>query len=222
MKILFLSNFFNHHQSAISRELYQQTNGQYRFVSTDTMPEERKQLGYADIMDEFVVHYGENPTQDMKIRQWIDEAEVVIIGSAPEYLIENRKKLHKLILRYSERPLKNGFQFWKYPLRWMKWHEKNPLKAPIYMLCASGFTADDYRKFGLFKNKAYKWGYFPECLKYDNFDGMLKNKKRNEILWCGRFLDWKHPDDAIAVAKKLKSEGKTEEYQFLQKRLYLL
>ena len=27
------------------------------------------------------------------------------------------------------------------------------------------------------------------------------------ILWVGRFLDWKHPDDALQVAKRLKAEG---------------
>ena len=92
MKIVFLSNFYNHHQSGVSRAMYQQTNGQYRFVATETMPEDRKNLGYADIKDEFVVQYGEDFDQDRQIQMWIDEAEAVIIGSAPEHLIENRKK----------------------------------------------------------------------------------------------------------------------------------
>ena len=93
MKILFLSNFYNHHQSSVSKELYKQTNGQYRFVATESMPEDRKKLGYADIKDEFVVQYGENANQNRQSHQWIDEADVVIIGSAPEYLIENRNQL---------------------------------------------------------------------------------------------------------------------------------
>ena len=204
MKIVFLSNFYNHHQSSISKELYQQTNGWYRFVATEPMPEDRKKLGYADIKDEFVVQYGKNADQDRQIQQWIDEAEAVVVGSAPEHLLENRKKLRKLILRYSERPLKNGFQWWKYPLRYFAWHRRNPHDAPIYMLCASAYTAKDYAKFGLFQNRTLKWGYFPQCITYEKVERMIDQKQVTEILWCGRFLDWKHPDDAVAVAARLK------------------
>ena len=35
----------------------------------------------------------------------------------------------------------------------------------------------------------------------------MQKKNRTRILWCGRFLDWKHPDDAIRVAKLLKNDG---------------
>lgn len=206
MKIIFISNFYNHHQSGISRKLYELTSGQYRFVATEEIPEERKKMGYSGIDDEFVVQYGVDPVQDCQISRWIDEAEAIIIGSAPEHLIQNRKKQRKLILRYSERPLKNGFQFWKYPLRWVRWHYLNPPGAPIYMLCASAYTALDYRKFGLFRNKALKWGYFPICKKYEHPEHMIAQKNVEEILWCGRFLDWKHPDDALSLADRLKKE----------------
>lgn len=27
------------------------------------------------------------------------------------------------------------------------------------------------------------------------------------LLWCGRFLDWKHPDDAIEIAERLRDAG---------------
>jgi glycosyltransferase involved in cell wall biosynthesis len=210
VKILFLSNFYNHHQAYVSRELYKQTNGQYRFVATEKMPDERKKLGYLSIQDEFVVQYGESDERDLQIQQWIDEADAIIIGSAPEYLIENRKKMRKAILRYSERPLKNGFQWWKYPLRYFSWHLKNPYKSPIYMLCASAYTASDYAMYGLFKNKTFKWGYFPRCVHYEDVEQMILKKNPTEILWCGRFLNWKHPDDAIVIASNLKKEG----YQF--------
>lgn len=204
MKILFLSNFYNHHQASISRELYQQTEKQYRFVATELMPEDRIKLGYADIGDEFVVQYNEDPVLKKQIQQWIDEADAVIIGAAPEYLIENRKKTGKLILRYSERPLKYGFQLWKYPFQWLRWNKINPRRAYIYMLCASAYTASDYAKFGLFNKRTLKWGYFPECKNYVNIMELIDKKNRTELLWCGRFLDWKHPDYAILIATRLK------------------
>ena len=72
------------------------------------------------------------------------------------------------------------------------------------MLCASAYTASDYAKFGLFKNKCYKWGYFPECKNYD-VDELISNKTKNSILWCARLIDWKHPEIPVLVAEKLKS-----------------
>lgn len=201
MSIVFLSNFYNHHQSDISRKLFALTGGQYHFIATEEMPEERRQLGYTDTCDDFVLQYGSDPD---RIRQLIDDADAVIVGSAPECLLENRKKQKKLILRYSERPLKKGFQWWKYPVRWLRWHKNNPHSASIYMLCASAYTASDYQKFGLFQNRTLKWGYFPHCKEYCHPAQMIAQKNTTEILWCGRFLDWKHPDDALAAASLLK------------------
>ena len=110
-------------------------------------------------------------------------------------------------LRYSEHPLKKGFQFWKYPYRFLKWHKQNPRNAQIYMMCSSAYTASDYAKFGLFKDKCFKWGYFPECKRYESIEALMNGKIKNEILWCGRFLNWKHPDDVLIIAKRLKAEG---------------
>jgi glycosyltransferase involved in cell wall biosynthesis len=79
----------------------------------------------------------------------------------------------------------------------------------LYMLCASAYTLADFSMVGAYKNKAYKWGYFPEVKKYD-LDKLSELKKQNEIpklLWVGRFLDWKHPDDVIKLGKILSENG---------------
>ena len=74
------------------------------------------------------------------------------------------------------------------------------------MLCASAYTASDYASVGMYKGRTFKWGYFPEVKKY-NIDHLLSQKRKNTLRWCGRFIDWKHPDDAIQVARKLKESG---------------
>ena len=209
MKIVFLSNFYNHHQAFISRKLYELTDGNYRFIATASMPEERKKLGYREYVESFVLQYEEGAENSEDIFGWIDSADFLIFGSAPEKLLKNRKKNKKYIFRYSEHPLKKKSPVWKYPLRWFKWHLDNPLFAPIYMLCASAYTAEEYAKYGLYKNKTFKWGYFPEAVKYSDCHKLIKDKTDNEILWCGRFLDWKHPDDALKVALDLKNSGYT-------------
>lgn len=55
--------------------------------------------------------------------------------------------------------------------------------------------------------KAYKWGYFPPTQKYDDVDLLIKKKKPSSILWVGRLLQLKHPENAVYVAKKLKETG---------------
>ena len=205
MKIVFVSNFYNHHQAFISRKLFQLTEGNYRFIATAEVPQERKTLGYSSHTDNFVIQYASKSALTM---EWIDTADVVVCGSAPQYLFRKRKKERKkLIFKYSEHLFKKGFQWWKYPVRWIRMHRHIPSNAPIYMLCASAYTSSDYSKMGLFKGKTYKWGYFPECKRYDDIGALIAHKNPQEILWCGRFLDWKHPDDVLTVAKRLKDEN---------------
>lgn len=200
MKIVMVSNYFNHHQRPLAEALNRLCGGQFRFIETTTMRQERKDLGYG---------FGDMP--DYVLRSWeedgcaqlIEEADVVIAGSAPETLLKGRIRAGKLIFRYSERPLKNGPEWGKYLPRLLRWHLRNPAGKPIYLLCASAFTAGDYAKFGLFRDRAYQWGYFPGTKTY----GELPHKEPNSILWCGRFLDWKHPDDVLLAAKRLREEG---------------
>jgi glycosyltransferase involved in cell wall biosynthesis len=74
------------------------------------------------------------------------------------------------------------------------------------MLCASAYTASDYAKFGLFKNKCYKWGYFPEKKVYD-VEQLMAEKEPATILWAARMIDWKHPELPLRMAKSLKEQG---------------
>lgn len=217
MKIVFASSSFNHHQSALSAELYKLTGGEYVFISTNRMPEERRRLGYGREAVPDYVWYSYTSEEDYnKCLRAINDADVVITGSAPEYLLRERKKAGKLIFRYSERPLKQGLQPIKYLPRLLRWHWRNPMHKPIYMLCASAYTAADYAKFGLFRNRCYKWGYFPQTICYD-VDKLMEQKRKEvaSILWCGRFLALKHPDDVIDVAERLKSEGYRFQLNFI-------
>ena len=208
MKIVFLSNFFNHHQKPLSDQFYEKTNHQYYFVETLKMDEERIKLGWGGISKpEYVLYYYQDEETKLKCEKEIMEADAVITGSAPEFLVTKRLEAGKLVFRYSERPLKKGLELAKYPIRFIRWHRKNKKKYNVYMLCASAYTASDYAKFGLFKNKCFKWGYFTEVKQYENIETILDNKKKNSVLWCARFLTLKHPEIPVMLAKRLKEEG---------------
>ena len=150
MKIVFFSNFFNHHQAALSDALWRKTNGEFLFVETCPMPQERKLLGYSEIQREYTRNINGN---ESLVSQKLQEADLVIAGSAPESLIRQRIKTGKLLFRYSERPLKKGLEPAKYLPRLIRWHWRNPFWKPIYLLCASAYAAGDYAKFGLFRKR---------------------------------------------------------------------
>lgn len=208
MNVVMLSNFFNHHQSALSNALWNYSDITYRFIETQQIPQERTKMGYRqNYPQKYVLRTYESKKQEIRCVERLNRAETVIAGSAPESMVRQRIKAGKLLFRYSERPLKHGPEPLKYLPRLMRWHYRNPPGKPIYMLCASAFTAGDYRKFGLFKDHCYKWGYFPEARQHPNSDDLFLNKTKTRLLWCGRFLEWKHPDDALTVARRLKEAG---------------
>lgn len=207
MKVVFLSNFYNHHQQPFSEKMFELTGGGYRFIAATKVPESRKQMGYHDYRPDFLLRLYEEDER-AEAQRLIDEADIVISGGKGEECLSRRKREKKVIIRCAERPLKNGFEVLKYPYRWKKMHRNNPSGVPIYLLCASAYTAGDYAAFGMFKNKKMKWGYFPEFIKYDNINTVIEEKNKREILWCGRFLDWKHPDDVLRLAKRLKDSGR--------------
>lgn len=212
MKIVFVSNYYNHHQYPLSNALYAITEGQFRFIETAPMRAERRQLGYGwDDMPGYVLSAYKSEAEKQKSLELIMEADAVIAGSAPEDYLRERIRGGKLVLRYGERPLKNGLEPLKYLPRLLRWHLWNPAGKPIYLLAASAYAGMDYAKFGLFRNRTYRWGYFPEGQRYEQ----LPRKEKNTILWVGRFLDWKHPDDALFAAARLRDEGYAFQLRFI-------
>ena len=75
------------------------------------------------------------------------------------------------------------------------------------MLCASAFTARDVNMVFAYPHKCFKWGYFTKVDTLD-IESILSDKRgKNRIMWCARFLKWKHPEMAVALAVRLKSAG---------------
>lgn len=207
VKVVFVTNYFNHHQKAFSDAMYRNDKIEFTFIATTTMREERKKLGYIeDDLPDYVICSYISEEKEKQATYLINTADVVIAGSAPEKMLYRRIRHGKLTLRYSERPLKQDVSKLEYWKLWVKWHIKNPYNKPIYLLCASAYAYSDYQKFGLFMDKAYKWGYFPETKYYSDINDLINQKKKNVILWCGRLLKWKNPQYAIEVANRLKCE----------------
>lgn len=210
MEAVFLSNFYNHHQMPLSRSFYQMLGDHYLFVETTPMDAERRQMGYQEFEEPFVCQFGDCPKACM---DRISQADVVIFGSAPEKLIRERLKKGKLVFQYSERIYKIPPKWYEMPARAAKYYLNRGRFQNCYLLCASAFVSQDYNRTKTYPNRMYRWGYFPETKHY-RLEELFAGKNRHKILWVGRFLDWKHPDDALLVAERLKKEGYAFQMEF--------
>ncbi|MBQ7345281.1 MAG: glycosyltransferase [Oscillospiraceae bacterium] len=207
MKLVFVSNYFNHHQKPFCEEMYRRLGNDFVFISTSVMREERRKLGYVqDDHPAYVCLAYESERQKEAAMTLIRDADVVIAGSAPDDMLRERILAGKLLFRYSERPFKKKTSCLKRIGHAIRFHRRDLWKKNVYMLCASAYAAGDHASVGMYRGRTYRWGYFPQTKGYD-LDALMARKKRDTLMWCGRFIDWKHPDDAIMVAKRLKDHG---------------
>lgn len=199
----------NHHQLPCANHFYQTLLDDYRFIATSPLQNERTKVGYRDMNREsdFIIRPYESDDAKLQAISFLSQSDVVITGSAPEYYLDSVRKQKTLLFRYAERPMRHGLELHKYPVRFVKWRKVNPKSCPIYLLCSSAYTAYDYSRMFMFRDRTYKWGYFPETVIYDSPQEVLDRKIPNKILWVGRFLELKHPDDAIYAFKRLTDAG---------------
>ena len=215
LKIVFCSNFMNHHQLYFSKSLINK-GVDFRFITTRTIGAERIDGGWKDLNTKFdwIVRIYESEEQLKIAKKLIDEADLVIAGSFPIKLIRKRILKNKLVFLYSERWFKSTdgsidrFKTLHNAISNLI-HRKYLNFFNVYMLCASAYTPYDCSLYGNFLGKCYKWGYFPYVNKYD-IDDLIDKKERNKpikLLWVARMLELKHPEFTVNLAKKLKSEG---------------
>ena len=209
MRFIFLSNYFNIHQLPLCTYLHETLGDDFTFVATTPIVTTRLKQGYSDMNSQYpyVLRAYEDDTQRRKAQQLTDEADVVIIGSAPWEYVTSRLQKNQLTFLYSERLYRIGNQAWKLPIRMLQFWKKYGRYKSLYLLCASAFSAADYAKTRTFLGKAYRWGYFPKTHCYDDTDALIERKKPQSIAWAARFLDMKHPEHVVEVARRLKADG---------------
>lgn len=214
MTIAFFSNYFNHHQKPLADALNSEPYVKYTFVATTPIPEFRKALGYQQLNADYVLDASASEENKKIAEELALEADVAIfMGGAMEHYEIPRLKRKKLTFEYSERRLKRGYINLLSPnlIRHQYMYWRYGRSAPLYMLCSSAYTADDYYFMRSFINRCYKWGYFT---KVEDFPLETLRKldvssigSTPHIMWCARFLCWKHPELPIKLARRLKEKG---------------
>lgn len=210
MRLTFVSNYINHHQTPVSNELFRLLGADYAFIQTEPIEAERLQMGWQDESGKlpYLKLFYEEPEYCKKLI--LDSDVVVFGGTDEESYIKPRLEAGKLVLRCSERIYKSGQ--WKAvsPRGLKKKYEDHTRyrKAPVYLLCAGGYVASDFHIVRAYPDKMFKWGYFPET-KHHEKDRLLEKHREGEVslFWAGRFIDWKHPELPVLLAEHLKKKG---------------
>lgn len=205
MTVVFVSNFFNHHQKPLCDAFYSILGSSYYFIETEPICEERLQMGWGgEEKPSYVKQSYLNNAHLSECKALIDNADVVIYGNADYTLLKQRLKNKKPTYVYTERIYKKDCSGHKLSKEFLL-HYRYKKNKNAYLLAAGAFASADFAKTFTFINKAYKWGYFTETKKH-NVDSVLNIKKKASILWVARFIDWKHPEIALEVARRLKAD----------------
>lgn len=201
----FISNYLTPHQLPFCLAMQKETSDNFVFIETEALPEERKRLGYPSLGEKyaFVLNASQSEKNKQRALTLASECDVVIIGSAPDAYIKKRLQENKLTFRFSERIFKKRYFD---PLRWVKYTLKNfkYRNKNLFFLLSSAYAPHDYKRCGIKEEKMFKWGYFPDVGQVIPSE---ISKEPNKCVWVGRFLNWKHPEDAIKAVIRLYKEG---------------
>lgn len=208
MKVVFISSVLNHHQIEFCDAMYQLLGKNFCFVSTMEMEEQRKNLKYPTFERSYALKMYTSETDKQEVEKVCMEADAVIFGVHLPGIIHDRLKNGKIVFLYRERIFKKApspYLFAKNMAYFAKeyWRFKS---GAFYLLCASAYTLHDHKLLGMFSGKAFSWGYFPPCKRYDIQQLMSgKGGRKLKLFWAGRLIKLKNPMYLLDVAKRLRS-----------------
>ena len=192
MRLVFVSNYINHHQMPVSLELdrlCRARGGDYAFVQTEPMERERVAMGWGDGLEKaaFVRNYWED---EKGCQEMIDQADAVIFGGCEEEkYIQARLRAGSPIWRYSEPLYKTGRYKWISPRGLIKKYQDHTRyrKSRVYLLCAGAYVAGDFRMVGAYGGKRFRYGYFP-ALRQQDMEALRADKEKSSggklrLLW---------------------------------------
>lgn len=215
MKLVFFWNYLNHHQMPVADEMYKLIGGNFHFVATLTR-NDKELKGDEDYSSRpYCILAAESKDAHREAMEYARTADVCLFGAcSQQYAIHRAVHNPKgLAFEVGERWLKRGWLNVLSPtLRtWWLNYQRYYRKANFFKLCSSAYAAADDERFGCYKGRHFKWGYFSD-IPYDfSACKTIKPEQRIRLMWCARFIRWKHPELAIECAERLKEEG----YDFL-------
>lgn len=217
MKLVFYSVILNNHQANVADELWELTGHQYCFVELANLSGESRKGDTRNYEDcPYLLRAWESKEAYNKAMELARTAECCVFSGVLALPFQReRMKLGLFSFDMSERWLKKGFVNlfslaifrMMFAYYWGSWYKK-----PLYKLCCSAFAARDQQIVGTYRNRCYKWGYFTKVDKNDvEVFTDFSTSNIAQLMWCSRYLMWKHPELPILMAERLKKKG----YRFL-------
>ena len=208
--IVLYSDNFHIHQQPLADALYTLTQEKFVFVTAMALSANRIKMRFTDYNRPYLLRAYENEDNWKRAIHLAKDADVAIFGASSLPFEIERMKLGNFSFEVSERWLKKGWinifsprlmkNMWYYHTLF---HDK-----PLYKLCSSAYAAGDQYLLHSFKDKCFKWGYFTKVDEWDIEEHFRQRVDATvRIMWCARYLDWKHPELPLQLAKQLKTKG---------------
>ena len=88
MQLVFLSNYLSIHQTPFCEFMYKKLGADFWFIATEEVESERLSQGYSELNEKypFVIRAYESDAEKQKAQRLTDEADVVVLGSALQFL----------------------------------------------------------------------------------------------------------------------------------------
>lgn len=208
--LTFFTNLAHHHQIPVADEFYKILGNKFRYVITMPLTEILIEGGYdPNINRPYILRAYECAKLKDEADRLMCESDIVIFSYGNEKLLRVRKSENKITFHYSERWLKDNIFRHFMPKELISIYRNyfKFRKKRTYMLCASAFTSKDVKKYFCFPKKCFKWGYMTKVdTSFSLTSQPNKIDKKVYIMWCSRFIDWKHPEMPIFLAKRLKEK----------------
>lgn len=210
MKLIYVTQGMGLHVESISDAYYKILGHDFKFIwtckpsYTNTGIHKHAEMGLT-YEKPYIYHAWETEQSKKDAIHMINEADVVIYGGKSFEYVEQRIKDKKLTFGSGERWFKRPF-YTISPRGWFDLYHSiiKMQNNNFFHLALSAYCANDAAIMHVFKNRIFKFGYLVPIEQYD-VEKCLMSKRRDvvEIMWCGRFIDWKHPELVTKLAKKL-------------------
>lgn len=213
MTVAFFFNYLNHHQVFVADEMHQLLGDEFVFVAT--LPLNAKELkGGIDYSTRpYCIVATANDDNHQRAMDYALKADVCVFGAcSEEYAVARAIRNPKgLSFEVAERWLKRGWINIASPtlLKWRLNYHRYYRKANFHKLCCSAYAAQDDQRMLAYRDKHYKWGYFTQVDEHFDVEASLgvSTPAPTTLMWCSRFLVWKHPELPVQMAARLKEKG---------------
>lgn len=211
----------SHHQMPLASAFREVLGERFRAACVAPVWAERRAMGWADEWEgvPWLLRPWETAEAREEFREWVDAADVVIFPTywshppCPE-LMRERVRRRKLTFAYSEPRWRSSSAGPRLALSMLKHRllARSIDKEWCHFLAVGAYAAGDERKIGMFRDRAWTYGYFVPVADAEpprRSDSVLR------ILWAGRMIWWKRLDLLIRAVAGVVAAGRKVELQVI-------